>query len=83
MVITVISAIIQYLSFKPKYGVEFCYYSILIQVARVALRMMDFENTKNNQDKHSWNKILLINAVGNTAYIVMLSLMFANKKYNK
>ena len=83
MIISLIVAAIQFLSFQDKYGVEFSYYAIILLLAVSALRLLDFENTKPHLDMVSWNIILMINIFENVLFIAMLGIMFANHKYNK
>lgn len=83
MAFTIICFIIQALSYRKSFGVKFCYYSIIIIMIRQAVRILDFEKTKFTMSTHEWTHLVVMNLLQNALYIPIVSIMFANKKYNK
>ena len=43
------------LSYKPKYGIEFCHYSTLMILLRFSIRLMDLEGTKKLSERVFWD----------------------------
>ena len=80
---TVIIFVFLGLSFKDKYGVEFCYPGTIMLILRQIVRVLDFENTKQVMGKENWNIIFTNQIAFCSFFIPIVSIMFGNRKYNK
>ena len=71
------------ISFKDKYGVEFCYPGIIMLILRQIVWVHDFENTKQVIGKENWNIIMTNQIAFCSFFIPIISIMFGNRNYNK
>ena len=83
MILSFIIFTIIALSYKSNYGVRFSYYALIITLFRAAFRLLDFEKTKVGMEGIVWEFTLISYTSFNYFWIAIISIMFANYKYNK
>ena len=80
--LSLIIFVIIYLSYKEKYGIKFCYHSLILIIFRNIFRLLDFENTKTFMSGFGWRRLCVFQASINCSMISITAICFANVKYN-
>ena len=83
MILTFIVFIVIGLSYKQNYGVRFSYYALIITLLRASFRLLDLEQTRDELKGIVWEFTLISYTSFNYFWIAIISIMFANYKYNK